>query len=41
MTLTELTPMELNSYRFSGENTPLTPEQIEQLKKDSAPPKKE
>lgn len=33
MTLTELTPLELNSFRFSGNHTPLTPEQIEKLRK--------
>lgn len=33
MTLTELTPLELNKYRFSGNHTPLTPEQIEQMDK--------
>lgn len=31
MTLTELTPLELNGYRFSGDHTPLTPEQIEKI----------
>lgn len=35
MTLTELTPMELNQYRFSGDRTPLTPEQIEANEKAS------
>lgn len=29
MTLTELTPFELNKFRFSGRKTPLTPQQIE------------
>lgn len=28
MTLTELTPLELNKYRFSGNHTPLTPENL-------------
>lgn len=32
MELTELTPLELNKYRFSGNHTPLTPAQIEQIK---------
>lgn len=31
MKLTELTPLELNKYRFSGNHTPLTPAQIEDL----------
>lgn len=35
MTLTELTPLELNKYRFSGNHTPLTPEQIEAMKKSN------
>lgn len=35
MTLTELTPLELNKFRFSGNHTPLTPEQIESLKTQS------
>lgn len=38
MTLTELTPLELNKYRFSGNHTPLTPQQIEALQ-SSAPQK--
>lgn len=29
--LTPLTPLELNKFRFSGNHTPLTPEQIEQM----------
>lgn len=33
MKLTELTPLELNKYRFSGNHTPLTPEQIEEMDK--------
>lgn len=37
MTLTQLTPLELNKYRFSGNHTPLTPEQIEQLHQASNP----
>lgn len=32
MTLTELTPLELNKFRFSGRHTPLTPEQIEKIR---------
>lgn len=36
MTLTELTPLELNQFRFSGHHTPLTPEQIEQMHAASA-----
>lgn len=36
MTLTVLTPLELNAYRFSGIHTPLTPEQIEKLHQSSA-----
>lgn len=32
MTLTELTPLELNKFRFSGNHTPLTPEQIEKIR---------
>lgn len=32
MTLTELTALELNKYRFSGNHTPLTPEQIEKMR---------
>lgn len=35
MTLTELTPLELNKYRFSGNHTPLTPEQIEAMRKNN------
>lgn len=35
MNLVELTPLELNKFRFSGNHTPLTPEQIESLKKNS------
>lgn len=35
MTLRELTPLELNKYRFSGNQTPLTPEQIEQMRKSA------
>lgn len=35
MTLTELTPLELNKFRFSGNHTPLTPEQIDNLRKAS------
>lgn len=36
MTLTELTPLELNKFRFSGNHTPLTPQQIDQLQKKAA-----
>lgn len=36
MTLTELTPLELNKFRFSGNHTPLTPDQIETLRKASS-----
>lgn len=32
MTLTELTPLELNKFRLSGSRTPLTPDQIEKLR---------
>lgn len=32
MNLTELTPIELNKFRFSGNHTPLTPEQIERMR---------
>lgn len=32
MEMKELTPLELNKYRFSGNHTPLTPEQIEKLR---------
>lgn len=35
MTLTELTPLELNNFRFSGNHTPLTPGQIEQMRRTS------
>lgn len=35
MKLTELTPLELNKFRFSGNHTPLTPEQIEKLRQAS------
>lgn len=35
MQLTKLTPLELNKFRFSGNHTPLTPEQIDQLRKAS------
>lgn len=35
MELTELTPLELNKYRFSGNHTPLTPQQIEQMQNAS------
>lgn len=34
MTLTELTPLELNKYRFSGNHTPLTPENLSSVKRD-------
>lgn len=33
MTLTQLSPLELNKYRFSGNHTPLTPQQIEEMEK--------
>lgn len=35
MKLTELTPLDLNKYRFSGNHTPLTPQQIETLEQAS------
>lgn len=38
MNLTELTPIELNKFRFSGNHTPLTPEQIEQMRQASDTP---
>lgn len=38
MTLTELTPLELNQFRFSGNHTPLTPDQIEAMKKGGETP---
>lgn len=37
MQLTELTPLELNKFRFSGNHTPLTPEQLK--KQAPQPPK--
>lgn len=35
MTLRELEPLELNKFRFPGETTPLTPEQIEKLRQSA------
>lgn len=32
MNLTELSAFELNKFRFSGNHTPLTPEQIEAIR---------
>lgn len=32
--MTELTPLELNKYRFSGNRTPLTPDQLKANQKN-------